>query len=164
MASKSLGCHLSVILQIYKSRVTFHHSPGYSMSNVDAINQGLPRTEHAPTASTLIGQKPNPWFNVLAGMVVITGIIYAGVHLADDLSVVRDTRAYPYILLGIALFIALGFEFVNAFHPTPKRAATLTTRISLSPNLAVVWSGSFNFLGVLLSGGAVAFGIVSLLP
>jgi PiT family inorganic phosphate transporter len=34
----------------------------------------------------------------------------------------------------------------------------------MSPNLAVVWSGSFNFLGVLLSGGAVAFGIVSLLP
>src|ERR1700678_462512 len=32
----------------------------------------------------------------------------------------------------------------------------------MSPNLAVVWSGSFNFLGVLLSGGAV--GIVSLLP
>jgi len=34
----------------------------------------------------------------------------------------------------------------------------------LSPNLAVVWSGFFNFLGVLISTGAVAFGIVSLLP
>ena len=30
--------------------------------------------------------------------------------------------------------------------------------------IAVVWSGSFNFLGVLLSSGAVAFGIISLLP
>jgi inorganic phosphate transporter, PiT family len=30
--------------------------------------------------------------------------------------------------------------------------------------LAVVWSGSFNFLGVLLSSGAVAYGIISLLP
>src|SRR5437763_3123756 len=29
---------------------------------------------------------------------------------------------------------------------------------------AVMWSGFFNFLGVLLSSGAVAFGIVSLLP
>jgi PiT family inorganic phosphate transporter len=27
-----------------------------------------------------------------------------------------------------------------------------------------MWSGFFNFLGVLLSSGAVAFGIVSLLP
>jgi len=35
---------------------------------------------------------------------------------------------------------------------------------SLPANLAVVWSGFFNFLGVLLSTGAVAFGIVSLLP
>jgi PiT family inorganic phosphate transporter len=31
-------------------------------------------------------------------------------------------------------------------------------------NLAVVWSGFFNFFGVLWSSGAVAFGIVSLLP
>jgi PiT family inorganic phosphate transporter len=31
-------------------------------------------------------------------------------------------------------------------------------------NVAVVWSGFFNFLGVLVSTGAVAFGIVSLLP
>jgi hypothetical protein len=43
---------------------------------------------------------------VLAGVVTVAGIIYTGIHLADDLSVVRDTRAYPYILLGIALLIA----------------------------------------------------------
>ena len=30
--------------------------------------------------------------------------------------------------------------------------------------MAVVWLGAFNFLGVLTSTGAVAFGIVSLLP
>ena len=134
------------------------------MSNIDAINQALPRGEHAPTASTLISQKPNPWFNVLAGVVVVTGIIYAGVHLASDLSVVRDTRAYPYILLGIALLIALGFEFVNGFHDTANAVATVIYTNSMSPNLAVVWSGTFNFLGVLFSTGAVAFGIVSLLP
>jgi len=134
------------------------------MSNVDAINQAPPRVEHKTAASTLIGQKPNPWFNVLAGVVVVAGVIYAGIHLASDLSVVRDTRAYPYILLGIALLIALGFEFVNGFHDTANAVATVIYTNSMSPNLAVVWSGSFNFLGVLLSGGAVAFGIVSLLP
>jgi PiT family inorganic phosphate transporter len=34
----------------------------------------------------------------------------------------------------------------------------------MPPNLAVIWSGFFNFLGVLLSSGLVAFGIISLLP
>ncbi|HMA00011.1 MAG TPA: inorganic phosphate transporter [Steroidobacteraceae bacterium] len=117
-----------------------------------------------PRSSPVVGQKPNPLFNVLAGVVIVTGIIYAGYHLADDLSVVRDTRAYPYVLLGIALFIALGFEFVNGFHDTANAVATVIYTHSLSPNLAVVWSGCFNFLGVLVSSGAVAFGIVSLLP
>src|SRR6202034_2255581 len=120
--------------------------------------------EHKAAASTLIGQKSNPWFNVLAGVVVVAGIIYAGYHLADDLSVVRTTRVYPYILLGIALLIALGFEFVNGFHDTANAVATVIYTHSLPPNFAVVWSGTFNFLGVLVSSGAVAFGIVSLLP
>jgi PiT family inorganic phosphate transporter len=34
----------------------------------------------------------------------------------------------------------------------------------LPANIAVVWSGMFNLFGVLMSSGAVAFGIVSLLP
>jgi PiT family inorganic phosphate transporter len=42
--------------------------------------------------------------------------------------------------------------------------ATVIYTHLLAPNLAVVWSGMFNFLGVLVSSGAVAFGIVSLLP
>ena len=117
-----------------------------------------------PASSRLVTHKSNPWFNVLAMVVVITGIIYAGYHLADDLSVVHDTRAYPYILLGIALVIALGFEFVNGFHDTANAVATVIYTNSMSPNLAVIWSGAFNFLGVLVSTGAVAFGIISLLP
>src|SRR6202167_5700999 len=133
------------------------------MSNIDAINQGPPGIRPAATPSKLIGQKANPWFNVLAAVVIVAGVIYTGIHLADDLSVVRDTRAYPYILLGIALMIALGFEFVNGFHDTANAVATVIYTNSMSPNLAVVWSGSFNFLGVLFSTGAVAFGIVSLL-
>src|SRR5450631_1193830 len=127
------------------------------MANVDVIHPG-------PVASPLTGHKANPFFNVLAGVVVIAGIIYAGYHLMDDLSVVRYTRAYPFVLLGIALFIALGFEFVNGFHDTANAVATVIYTHSLPPNFAVVWSGAFNFLGVLVSSGAVAFGIVSLLP
>jgi len=127
------------------------------MANVDVVNLATP-------PSPLVTQQPNPAFNLLAGIVVVLGIIYAGYHLADDLSVVRDTHVYPYVLLGVALLIALGFEFVNGFHDTANAVATVIYTHSLSPNLAVVWSGCFNFLGVLVSSGAVAFGIVSLLP
>src|SRR6202522_730464 len=132
------------------------------MSNVDVIHAGP--SAAGPKASPLSGHTSNPWFNILAGVVVLTGIIYAGYHLASDLSVVRDMSVYPFVLLGVALFIALGFEFVNGFHDTANAVATVIYTHSLSPNFAVVWSGAFNFLGVLLSTGAVAFGIVSLLP
>src|SRR6201994_3014416 len=134
------------------------------MANASAVSSvGLAPPTPAPS-SPLVQHKSSPWFNVLAAVVVVTGIIYAGYHLADDLSVVHDTRAYPYILLGIALVIALGFEFVNGFHDTANAVATVIYTNSMSPNLAVIWSGTFNFLGVLVSTGAVAFGIVSLLP
>jgi PiT family inorganic phosphate transporter len=118
----------------------------------------------APQSSPLTGQKQHPGFNVLTGVVLAIGVIYTGYHLASDLSVVRDTRVVPFVLLGVALFIALAFEFVNGFHDTANAVATVIYTHSMPPNLAVVWSGFFNFLGVLVSSGAVAFGIISLLP
>jgi inorganic phosphate transporter, PiT family len=134
------------------------------MADIAALEQPPAGFPTASAASRLIGHKPSPWFNVLALLIVIAGIIYAGYHLMADLSVVKDTRVLPYILLGVALLIALGFEFVNGFHDTANAVATVIYTNSMSPNLAVVWSGFFNFLGVLISSGAVAFGIVSLLP
>jgi inorganic phosphate transporter, PiT family len=68
------------------------------------------------------------------------------------------------LLLGVCLLIALGFEFVNGFHDTANAVATVIYTNSLKPNVAVVWSGLMNFFGVLFSSGAVAFGIVHLLP
>ncbi|HYA73444.1 MAG TPA: inorganic phosphate transporter, partial [Roseiarcus sp.] len=56
------------------------------------------------------------------------------------------------------------FEFVNGFHDTANAVATVIYTHSLRPQVAVVWSGMWNLLGVLTSAGAVAFGIVSLLP
>src|SRR6202042_3513392 len=70
----------------------------------------------------------------------------------------------PFLLLFVALLIALGFEFVNGFHDTANAVATVIYTRSLPANVAVVWSGMFNLFGVLMSTGAVAFGIVSLLP
>jgi inorganic phosphate transporter, PiT family len=74
------------------------------------------------------------------------------------------TTIVPFLLLGVAMLIALGFEFVNGFHDTANAVATVIYTHALKPQIAVVWSGCFNLLGVLMSSGAVAFGIVSLLP
>ena len=94
------------------------------------------------------------------------GLLYVAYSLyADvDASGARITTFLPYLLLFVALLIALGFEFVNGFHDTANAVATVIYTHSLPAQIAVVWSGSFNFLGVLLSSGAVAFGIISLLP
>src|SRR5262249_37685710 len=60
--------------------------------------------------------------------------------------------------------VALGFEFVNGFHDTANAVATVIYTHSLNPHVAVVWSGICNFTGVLVSTGAVAFSIITLLP
>ena len=98
------------------------------------------------------------------GIALIIGLVYAGTHLLRDLGDVHPTSALPFILLGIALLTALGFEFVNGFHDTANAVATVIYTHTLEPHVAVVWSGMWNFFGVLVSSGAVAFGIVSLLP
>ena len=53
---------------------------------------------------------------------------------------------------------------MNGFHDTANAVATVIYTHSLDPHIAVTWSGFWNFLGVVTSTGAVAFGIVSLLP
>ncbi|MGA2810829.1 MAG: inorganic phosphate transporter [Candidatus Acidiferrum sp.] len=98
------------------------------------------------------------------GVVLLVGIVYIGYSLSHDLIGVKNTSALPYILLGVALFVALAFEFVNGFHDTANAVATVIYTHSLDPQIAVTWSGFCNFIGVVLSSGAVAFGIVSLLP
>src|SRR5712671_131964 len=94
------------------------------------------------------------------------GLLYVAYSLYSDVDAtgVKVTTYLPFMLLFVALLIALGFEFVNGFHDTANAVATVIYTHSLPAHVAVVWSGFFNFLGVLLSSGAVAFGIISLLP
>jgi inorganic phosphate transporter, PiT family len=68
------------------------------------------------------------------------------------------------VLLCLAILLALSFEFVNGFHDTANAVATVIYTHTLKPSQAVVWSGMWNLIGVLTSTGAVAFGIVALLP
>jgi PiT family inorganic phosphate transporter len=95
---------------------------------------------------------------------LLSGLGYIGFHLAKDLDSVTITSIWPYLLLGLALLIALGFEFVNGFHDTANAVATVIYTHSLDPNVAVVWSGICNLAGVLASTGTVAFAVITLLP
>ena len=97
-------------------------------------------------------------------IVLLSGLGYIGFHVASDLDSVTITSVWPYLLLGLALLIALGFEFVNGFHDTANAVATVIYTHSLDPNIAVVWSGICNLAGVLVSTGTVAFAVITLLP
>ena len=101
---------------------------------------------------------------IVFGIMLLGGLIYIGTKLASDLSVVHSASVFPFILLGVALLIALGFEFVNGFHDTANAVATCIYTHSLEPHIAVVYSGIMNFVGVLMSSGAVAYSIITLLP
>lgn len=113
---------------------------------------------------TKITRKPGRVSLAIFICVLLGGMLYAGGSLLSDLARVRSTPSLEFLLLGLTLGIALGFEFVNGFHDTANAVATVIYTHSLEPHLAVVWSGLWNFIGVLTSSGAVAFGIVSLLP
>ena len=104
------------------------------------------------------------WGMIAFGALLLVGVAYIARHLGADLSVVHSASVFPFILLGVALFIALGFEFVNGFHDTANAVATCIYTHSLEPHVAVIYSGCLNFIGVLLSSGAVAYSIVNLLP
>ncbi|MBK8472218.1 MAG: inorganic phosphate transporter [Sphingobacteriales bacterium] len=67
-------------------------------------------------------------------------------------------------LLLLCIVIVCLFEFINGFHDTANAVATVIYTNTLKPWHAVIWSGLWNFLGVLAGGVAVAMGIANLLP
>jgi inorganic phosphate transporter, PiT family len=125
---------------------------------VPVISSTRPLTERGFKSDS---SRAGVWVFALA---LLSGLAYIGVHVAKDLDSVTVTSIWPYLLLGLALLIALGFEFVNGFHDTANAVATVIYTNSLAPNIAVVWSGLCNLAGVLFSSGTVAFAIITLLP
>jgi len=104
------------------------------------------------------------WGGIVFLVMLAVGLVYIAIQLTSDLSIVHTASVFPFILLGVALLIALGFEFVNGFHDTANAVATVIYTHSLEPHIAVVYSGVMNFIGVLLSSGSVAFAVIVLLP
>ena len=109
-------------------------------------------------------QMPSWVSGVIIAVALIGGLGYIGYHVASDLGNAAIGSGWAYLLLGIALAIALAFEFVNGFHDTANAVATVIYTHSLDANIAVVWSGLCNLTGVLTSAGTVAFTIITLLP
>ncbi|HXZ34307.1 MAG TPA: inorganic phosphate transporter [Terriglobales bacterium] len=134
------------------------------MSAAPVIPSPTPQPRAVPALDAKLAKGPGKVGVLIFGVVLIIGVIYAGSHLINDLSGIRSTSVLPFLLLGVALLVALGFEFVNGFHDTANAVATVIYTHSLEPHIAVVWSGLWNFLGVVTSTGLVAFGIISLLP
>ena len=122
---------------------------------------------HTPVEARHGGlDKPvHPGGRILFLLVLLAGLGYAGTSIFLDTAHVGEPLAIgAFLFLGLALVIALGFEFVNGFHDTANAVATVIYTNSLQPVPAVVWSGCWNFVGVLTSSGAVAYSIVTLLP
>ena len=127
-----------------------------AIQTTPAAAAGGPNLDDTPHAATL------PVFLLL----LVCGLGFAVYGLLSDMNSVGEEPLAlgAFVLLGLALLIALGFEFVNGFHDTANAVATVIYTHSLTPIVAVIWSGAFNFLGMLLSSGAVAYSIVNLLP
>ncbi|OFE42795.1 inorganic phosphate transporter [Acinetobacter towneri] len=116
------------------------------------------------TKSTNVHVPTPKFFMPVFLTIIVSTLIYIGFQLSADLSHVPALSMYSVILLATALFIALGFEFVNGFHDTANAVATVIYTNALSAPVAVMWAGFCNFLGVMVASGAVAYGIIALLP
>lgn len=119
---------------------------------------------HSPAKSTNVHIETPKFFMPVFLSIIVATLIYIGFQLSADLAHVPPLGLYSVILLATALFIALGFEFVNGFHDTANAVATVIYTNALTAPVAVMWAGFCNFLGVMVASGAVAYGIIALLP
>ena len=125
------------------------------------------RSRAHPPSRPKLDSAFHPSFALIFFAVLGISLFFIAYNVYSDVASslgVHETGWLPYLLLGVALLIALGFEFVNGFHDTANAVATVIYTHSLPPYVAVIWSGMLNFIGVLASSGAVAFGVLALLP
>jgi PiT family inorganic phosphate transporter len=124
--------------------------------------------EIMPASASVLDRKMNKtsaWVSTAVVLLALLGGLgFIGFHISQDLGNIAIGSIWPFLLLALALLIALGFEFVNGFHDTANAVATVIYTHSLEPTIAVVWSGLCNLAGVLFSSGTVAFAIITLLP
>ncbi len=77
---------------------------------------------------------------------------------------IGDLSATHSLLFIFCILLVAAFETINGFHDTANAVATVIYTRTLKATQAVVWSGIWNFLGVIFGGLAVAMGIIKLVP
>ncbi len=58
-----------------------------------------------------------------------------------------------YLLIGLTVFLALSFDFINGFHDTANAIATAVSTKALTPRRAILLASIMNFLGALAFNG-----------
>ncbi len=81
-----------------------------------------------------IKRTPGRIGGIVFGLALLGGVIYSATRLLSDLQHVQVSSPWPFVLLGLALAIALGFEFVNGFHDTGNTVATAIYTHTLEPH------------------------------
>ncbi len=116
-----------------------------------------PTTMEVSSKPDLTG-KSGPATAIIFILLLATGILFTAYSLYSDVleTGVPVKAMLPFVLLGVALLIALAFEFVNGFHDTANAVATVIYTHSLPPQVAVLWSG--------FSISSACFGRVARLP
>ena len=96
----------------------------------DASAPSRPRLDHKPGKGT--------W--AVFVLLLLVGLGYTAYSISTDYAASGEsaTSIWPFLLLGLALLIALGFEFVNGFHDTANAVATVIYTHALKPQIAVV--------------------------
>src|SRR3979409_1622736 len=109
-----------------------------------SMSEGAPLQ---PAARPNLDKGFNPLTMILFFGILAAGLLFVAysIYVDVDATGVKVTNYLPYLLLLVALLIALGFEFVNGFHDTANAVATVIYTHSLPAEFAVVGSGFFNF-------------------
>src|ERR1700748_1115548 len=63
---------------------------------------------------------------------------------------------FSLILVASIILVALLFDFINGFHDAANSIATVVATRVLTPQQAVLWAATFNFLAVFVMGTGVA--------
>lgn len=75
-----------------------------------------------------------------------------------------DLEIHIKIMLVLALCFIFIYEAINGFHDTANSIVPVIYTCALRSHSAVMMSGIFNFLGVILSGVSVSYTIIHLIP
>ena len=116
-------CHIIVIIKLNNKGIFLSSLLACMNSNQSPVSDSAQQS--AQVSSTNVHVPTPKFFMPVFLTLIISTLIYIGFQLVADLSHVPALSLYSVILLATALFIALGFEFVNGFLVTANAVATV---------------------------------------